>query len=55
MDFKTTIRLTPEQLSALEQAEREYDRSQSYLVRKAIDIIFVHKLIDINNLPEVTA
>lgn len=52
MTRRTTFELTEEQWQALQAAMEKYDRSQSYLVRKAIELVYVLNLVDITGMPQ---
>lgn len=53
MDYITTVRLNEEQEQALTQAEGDYDLSRSYLIRKAIELVYVLKLVSITDAYKV--
>jgi hypothetical protein len=53
MTHKTTVWLEDKEWDALLAATKSADRTQSYLIRKAIYAVFVLKLVDINALPQM--
>jgi predicted transcriptional regulator len=48
MEHRTTVWMTAEEWDALQSASKQLDRTQSYLMRKAVYAVYVLKLIDIS-------